>query len=227
MEEELLRQILQELQDQSGTSWLDFLQLMIPALVGLIAGLAGAAVGIYSVRRSSASQLESLRLTTEAELRKISAERRLEWRRERYLELVNSLAEFIAALDRMLDAQRRYCIAVFHDDTANEDAYLETYNTCVGDFEKVRSSGRLSEGRLKIGDETIGNQVNTLASEADSRYLAMIRFAAIATTEFVDSGKPAGSDTRFWPEEHAAQRADIAKRTHQISEQIEARISAS
>lgn len=49
MEEELLRQILREIQSQSGTSFLDFLQLMIPAIVGLIAGLAGAAVGIYSV----------------------------------------------------------------------------------------------------------------------------------------------------------------------------------
>ena len=56
MEVELLRQILQELQSQSGTSWLDFLQLMIPAIVGLIAGLAGAAVAIYTVKRSGDHQ---------------------------------------------------------------------------------------------------------------------------------------------------------------------------
>ena len=154
MEEELLRQILQEFQSQSGTSWQDVLQLAIPAVVGLVAGLAGAAVGIYSVRRSSASQLEALRIATDADLKKISLERRLDLSRDRYMELQNALAEFIAALDNMLWAELRHVFAIFHGDAANEDDYLATYERCRSDFEKVRSSGRLSECRLKIGDQT-------------------------------------------------------------------------
>jgi hypothetical protein len=156
MEEELLRQILQEIERQSGTSWLDILQLLIPAIVGLLAGLAGAGVGVYSVKRSSESQLESLRLTTAAELDKISIDRRLELRRERYMEVQNALAEFIASLDNMLAASLRHAVAVFHDDTGNEEAYLATYHTSLAEFEGVRSSGRLHKARFKIGDREIG-----------------------------------------------------------------------
>ncbi len=224
MEEELLRQILQEIQSQSGTSWLEFLQLFIPAIVGLVGGLAGAAVGFYAVKRSSESQLAAVRLTTQADVDKISIERRLEWRRERYLTLIDALAEYIAALDYMLDAEWRYAVAVF-DASGNEQRYSATYDACRDRFEEIRSSGRLSEARLKIGDKDIGKAILTLAIEAEQQYIAMIRFAMAAVTEFQNSGVKPGSGTKYWPQEHLTQRDNIDEAAHQVSQLIEERIS--
>ena len=224
MEEELLRQILQEIQSQSGTSWQDVLLLSIPALVGLFVGLSGAAVAIYTVKRSSDNQLETLRLTTQAEVDKISLERRLDLRRDRYMELQNALAEFIAAADRMLDAKLRHAVAIFAGDATNQKDYLAIYENCRINFETVRSSGRLSEGRLKIGDQEIGHAVSMLAKDAERQYLNMNDYVFDTVTEFRESGKTPGGNGN-WPEEHGTQRAEIANRTHQISEMIEERIS--
>ena len=77
----------------------------------------------------------------------------------------------------------------------------------------------------RLGIKRIGSLVLTLAEEADHQYVAMVRFAIEAQVQFRESGSPSGSDARFWPEEHALQRADIANRTHEISEMIEDRIS--
>lgn len=224
MEEELLRQILQELQDQSSTSFLDFLQLMAPAFVGLIAGLAGAAVGIYSVRRSGELQLKTLRLTTEADIDKISIERRLEWRRERYLELVNALGEFIASWDETVNSLKRLAAAIFVGST-NEDSYNTIYLNCWEKLESARSSGRLTDARLKIGDLEIGDLVEALAADAENRYLAITADALEAIAEFRKSGEVPSQETGYWRQEHYDQRRDIAKRTHQINEMIEQRIS--
>ena len=178
-------------------------------------------------KRSSDAQLEALRLATESDFEKISFERRLEWRRERYLELQNALAEFVGALDKMLAAKLRHAISVFHGDTYNEEPYLAAYGKCVEEFETVRSSGRLNERRLKIGDKQIGDLVLTLSVNADTQYVAMLRSVAEATAAFKKAGNPPGSDDRFWAEEQRNQRSDIAKRTHHISELIEKRISLS
>ena len=226
MEEELLRQILQELQSQSGTNWLDFLQLMIPAIVGLLAGILGAGVGIYSVKRSSESQLHALRLTTKADVDKISLERSLDWRRDRYLELQNALAEFIAAFDTKLEAQRRHAKATFIT-VADEATYLDILVNCQTRLEEVRISGHLSEGRYKVENQEIGDLVLTLIRDSEEQYLDMFRFVFDALAEFRNSGTTPGNGTAYWPEEHEAQRLDIAKRTHHISKLIEERISLS
>ena len=98
------------------------------------------------------------RLTTEAELKKISAERSGEWRRERYRELQDALAEYIATADKMLEAEL-LLDGVIIDGTTHESDYRRTFKKCAEDFERVRSSGRVSEARLKIGDQTIGGLV--------------------------------------------------------------------
>ena len=224
MEEEILQRILQELQSQSGTGWLDVLQFTIPALAGLTGGLVAAWIGYQAAKRSYESQIETARLGREAELKKISLERRLEWRRERYVDLQNALAEFIAALDFMLEAQLRYAVAVF-EKTGNEGRYLATSATCRDRFEDIRSSGRLSEARLKIGDEEIGEMVVTLSVDAEIQHLAMIRFAIDAVADFQKSGTAPGSEEGLWPEEHRKQRTNIDERTHQVSRLIEERIS--
>ncbi|MCH7698647.1 MAG: hypothetical protein IH865_06895 [Chloroflexi bacterium] len=225
MEEELLRQILQELQSQSGTSWLDVLQFMIPALTGLLGGLLAAGVGFYAVKRSSESQMETVRLTTEADVAKISIERRLEWRREGYMDLQKALAEFIAALDSLLVAKGNHAGSVFQGDEPNEKLYLTIYDTCRERFENVRSSGRLSECGFKVADQEIGNQVRALTADAMKQIVGMVGYRVRAIEDFRKSGKVPGSATSYWPEEHATQQADIAKRTHQISELIEQRVS--
>ena len=214
MEEELLKQILQELQDQSGTSFLDFLQLMAPALVAFAVGLVGGAVGIYGVQYG-----------TRSELNKLSIERRLEWRRETYNELTDALAEFIAALDYTLEAKWRLAQAVFEKSSEQKDFYGTLYDSCVERFEKIRSSGRLSQARLKIEDHEIGELVRTLAEEAELGHLTMIAFATKAMVEFEESGSSSGSEARYMPEDHAVRRTEIDEKAHQISKLIEERIS--
>ena len=213
MEEELLRQILQEIQSQSGTSWQDVLMLSIPALGGLIAGLLAASIGFYAVWHGGRS-----------ELKKISFERRLNLRRDRYMELQNALAEFIAGLDIMLEADRRYAATVFKG-YENKADYLDIYNACKTRAEEIRSSGRLSESRLKIGDQEIGDLVFALSHDADHRYVEMLQIISEALDEFGNSGDIPRSETGYWPEEHDVQRTDMTRRTHEISEMIEERIS--
>lgn len=225
MEEELLRQILREIQSQSGTSWLDFLQLFIPAIVGLMGGLAGAAVGFYAVKRSSESQLAAVRLTTQADVDRMSRERRLDLRRERYMELQDALAEYIAALDSMLVTHSTFAQSTFESDEENAKMYMTLFENTREDFETVRSSGRLSKSGFKVGDQEIGGLVRLLSQDARNQYLAMIRSSNERVRDFLRTSKAPAYRSGYWPEEDAAQRTEIANRTHQISEMIEERIS--
>ena len=225
MEEELLRRILQEIQSQSGTSWQDVLLLLIPALVGLVVGISGAAVAIYTVKRSSDGQVEGLRLTAESDYKKISLERRLDLRRERYMELQDALAEFIAALDSMLVTHSTYAQSIFESDEGNAKTYKTLFESTRDEFETVRSSGRLSKSGFKVGDQKIGDLARLLAQDARNQYLAMIRSSNEAVSEFLRTSKAPSYPTGYWPKEDAIQRTEIAKRTHQISEMIEERIS--
>ena len=147
------------------------------------------------------------------------------WRNLRYQELQDALAEFIAALNSVLYARGTQASSVFLSDEPNEKLYGTIYTTCRDRFESVRSSGRLSESGFKVADQEIGKLVRALTEDSMRQILAMADFRLKAIEEFRESGTVPGSATRYWPEQHAVQLAEIAERTHQINEMIEQRIS--
>ena len=227
MEEELLRQILQELESQSGLSWLEALIFIIPALGALVGGLAAAWVGHQAAKRAYDSQIEAVALASQAEKENLVTTRLSTWRNRRYMELQDALAEYIDALSSMQTTMGNKAGAVFKSDERNEKLYATIYDGCVEKFESVRSSGRLNESTLKVADQKIGDLVRTLADDSLKQILAMTGHRIAAIAEFKESGTVPGSAASYWPEEHAAQLAEIAKRTHEVNEMIEEQISLS
>ena len=225
MEEELLRQILRELQNQSGTSFLDFLQLMAPAAVGLIAGLAGAGVGIYSVKRSSESQIETVRLASQAERENLVTDRLLTWRRERYEELTDALAEYVAGLSKTVSSAALYAVTLVEDDQDNLEDYLVSYHECRKSFESIRASERLMSARLKVANAAIGEAVSGLAKDADA-----LLFETLGEIQDIirahDEADAANEEHTAWPKKHESRQEQIVVRAHQINEQVEALVSA-
>ena len=69
--------------------------------------------------------------------------------------------------------------------------------------------------------------MRTLADDSLKQILAMTGHRIAAIAEFKESGTVPGSAASYWPEEHAAQLAEIAKRTHEVNEMIEEQISLS
>lgn len=123
-------------------------------------------------------------------------------------------------MNSTLIAKKLHASAIFARQQDNESRYETTYTECWDKLENVRSSGRLVEARLKIGDHEVGDLVKTLTFDAEHIITEIITFDVQAIDEFRKSeAEPS------WPEEQTSQLDEIAKRTHRINEMIEERIS--
>ncbi|MCH8051538.1 MAG: hypothetical protein IIC86_05925 [Chloroflexi bacterium] len=163
--EELLRQILEELQNQDSTPWwLEVLRIIGP----LVGGALVAAIGFFAVHQQNVTQRENMKLTTEAEADQQRRERLTKWREARYGELMAAFGEFYSALGRM-----NLVLAT----TTNQD----TKKAAIKFFVEVLDSGRILQAATQVADKEVAELAEYLAVQYQAASKQLIKEGAKIT----------------------------------------------